>query len=81
MLAKKMARVWFHTSPAMLLLLKRMLKKPVFPSVLQQLLERKKCNAWVVVSAFLKSCDVADTCWQKNWREFRSVLHLPCCYF
>ena len=31
MLAKKLSRVWFHTSPATLLLLKGMLKKHVFP--------------------------------------------------
>ena len=40
-------------------------EKPVFSTVLQQPLESKKCNVWVL-SAFLKSCNVADKCWQKK---------------
>ena len=39
---KKLARVWFHASPATLLLLKGMLKNMFFSTVLQQLLKGKK---------------------------------------
>ena len=73
MLAKKWVRVWFHTSPATLLRLKGMLKKHVFPSVMQQLLKEK-------MQCLGHGCHVADTCWEKR-REFGSILHLPCCYF
>ena len=54
MLAQKLARVWFHASPATLLLLKGMLKDMFFPTVLQQLLKTKKCNVWVISAFFLK---------------------------
>ena len=62
---KKLARVWFHASPATLLLLKGMLKDMFFPTVLQQLLKTKKMQCLGHKCFFLKSCDVADKCWQK----------------
>ena len=82
---KKLARVWFHTSPATLLLLKGMLKNMFFP-VLQQLLKGKKCCDTLTASLPFattaerkKCCDTltasppfCNNCWNEKmlWHSY-----------
>ena len=62
---KKLARVWFHTSPATLILLKGMLKNMFFPSFATTAENEKNCNVWVISVFFLKVAMLLDKCWQK----------------
>ena len=69
---KKLARVSFHTSPAMLLLSKGMLKNMFFPIVLQQLLKGKKLRCLGHKCLFLKLAMLLTNVGQKR-REFGSI--------
>ena len=74
---KKLARVWFHTSPATLLLFEGDVEKTCFFSCWND----TNCNASVISVLFLKVAILMANVGKKNGWEFGSILHLPLCYF